>query len=107
MNILVACDSFKDALDAAGVCRAIAAGLKRSHPQAVITQMPLSDGGEGLLDVLRAPLRLAWVQADTVDPLHRPIRGRYGLSSDGMTCVVEMAEASGLQRLALAERDPL
>lgn len=105
MNILVACDSFKDALDAAGVCRAIAAGLRRSHPNATITEMPLSDGGEGLLDVLRAPLGLEWVEVDVRDPLGRIVRGRYGLSAD--TCVVEMAEASGLQRLTLAERDPL
>ena len=106
MNILVACDSFKDALPADGVCRAIAAGLQRSHPQAVVTQMPLSDGGEGLLDVLRGPLGLQWVEQTVRDPLGRPVVGRYGLSADG-TCVVEMAEASGLQRLALAERDPL
>jgi glycerate 2-kinase len=105
MNFLVACDSFKDALDAAGVCRAIAAGLKRSHPGAVIMQMPLSDGGEGLLEVLRAPLGLEWAEADISDPLGRIVRARYGLSAD--TCVVEMAEASGLQRLTLAERDPL
>src|SRR6185295_12752131 len=62
MNILVACDSFKDALPADAVCRAIAMGLKKSHPGAVITQMPLSDGGEGLLDVLRSPLGLEWIE---------------------------------------------
>lgn len=106
MHILVACDSFKDALPADAVCRAIAAGLKQSHPQAQITQMPLSDGGEGLLDVLRAPLGLTWIEAEVADPLGRPIQGRYGLSADRQTCVVEMAEASGLQRLSLAERDP-
>ncbi|HKU54989.1 MAG TPA: glycerate kinase, partial [Rhizomicrobium sp.] len=39
--------------------------------------------------------------------LGRAIQGRYGLSADRQTCVVEMAEASGLQRLTLAERDPL
>ncbi len=106
MNILVACDSFKDALSADGVCRAIAAGLRKRHPGAVITQMPLSDGGEGLLDVLRGPLGLDWVARQVRDPLGRMVTGRYGLSADG-TCVVEMAEASGLQRLTLAERDPL
>ena len=106
MNILVACDSFKDALPADAVCRAIAAGLKKSHPQAAIVEMPLSDGGEGLLDVLRAPLRLQWIAMDAADPLGRPIQARYGLSDDRQTCVVEMAEASGLQRLSLAERDP-
>jgi glycerate kinase len=106
MNILVACDSFKDALSADGVCRAIAAGLHKSHPAATITQMPLSDGGEGLLDVLRVPLGLEWAEQQVRDPLGRTVTGRYGLSPDG-TCVVEMAEASGLQRLTLAERDPL
>ena len=106
MNILVACDSFKDALSADGVCRAIAAGLKKSHPRAEVVEMPLSDGGEGLLDVLRAPLQLQWVEAEVGDPLGRPIKARYGLSGDRQTCVVEMAEASGLQRLSLDERDP-
>lgn len=107
MHILVACDSFKDALDATSVCRAIATGLKRAHPHATIQEMPLSDGGEGLLDVLRGPLNLSTVETASHDPLGRPITGRYGLSGDGKTCVVEMAEASGLQRLTLAERDPL
>lgn len=107
MNILIACDSFKDALAADGVCRAIAAGLRKSHPDARITEMPLSDGGEGLLDVLQGPLKLQWIEKEVADPLGRPIKGRYGLSGDHKTCVVEMAEASGLQRLSLAERDPL
>ena len=62
MNILVACDSFKDALPADAVCRAIATGLRKSHPGAAIIEMPLSDGGEGLLDVLRAPLGLEWIE---------------------------------------------
>src|SRR5689334_2423262 len=106
MHILVACDSFKDALTADGVCRAIAAGLKKSHPGATVMEMPLSDGGEGLLDVLRAPLGLEWIEKTVADPLGRNIAGRYGLSADRQTCVVEMAEASGLQRLTLAERDP-
>ena len=107
MNILIACDSFKDALAADAVCRAIAAGLKKSHPGARVTEMPLSDGGEGLLDVLRAPLVLNSIECEVADPLGRPVKGRYGLSADRQTCVVEMAEASGLQRMTLVERDPL
>src|SRR4051794_1350270 len=107
MNILIACDSFKDALPAEAVCRAIAAGIQHGHPHAIVTQMPLSDGGEGLLDVLRAPLGLDWIEKTIADPLGRDIRGRYGLSADRQTCVVEMAEASGLQLLTLVERDPL
>jgi glycerate kinase len=106
MNILVACDSFKDALPADAVCAAIARGLKKSHPDAAITEMPLSDGGEGLLDVLGLALDLHWIEKQVHDPLGRPVTGRYGLSADGATAVVEMARASGLQLLTLDERDP-
>jgi glycerate kinase len=106
MHILVACDSFKDALPADAVCAAIARGLKQSHPDAVMTEMPLSDGGEGLLDVLGRALNLRWIEKQVADPLGRPVAGRYGLSGDGVTAVVEMARASGLQLLTLEERDP-
>jgi len=107
MNILVACDSFKDALPADAVCRAIAAGLRKSHPGAAITEMPLSDGGEGLLDVLGQALNLNWIEIKACDPLGRTVMARYGLSADGTTAVVEMARASGLQLLTQEERDPL
>jgi glycerate kinase len=106
MNILVACDSFKDALPADAVCRAIAAGLQHSHPGAAVTEMPLSDGGEGLLDVLGQALDLRWIELPVSDPLGRTVMARYGLSADGATAVVEMARASGLQLLTLDERDP-
>jgi glycerate 2-kinase len=106
MKILVACDSFKDALPADAVCRAIAAGLRRGHAGVQVTEMPLSDGGEGLLDVLGRALSLRWIEKQVGDPLGRPVTGRYGLSADGATAVVEMAQASGLQLLTLGERDP-
>ncbi len=106
MNILVACDSFKDAMPADGVCAAIARGLKQNHPNATVTEMPLSDGGEGLLDVLGRALNLNWIDKTVSDPLGRPVGGRYGLSANGNTAVVEMARASGLQLLTLEERDP-
>ena len=106
LNVLIACDSFKDALDADAVCRAVAAGVARARPDAVITRMPLSDGGEGVLDVLRAPLDLKPVDITVQDPLGRAVTARYGLSGDGTVALVEMAQASGLQRLTLRERDP-
>ena len=79
MNILVACDSFKDALPADAVCRAIAAGLKRAHPDAMVTEMPLSDGGEGLLEVLGQALGLRWIDKQVCDPLGRTVSGRMSL----------------------------
>ena len=107
MHILIACDSFKDALDAENVCHAIARGLKRSHPSIRVTEMPLSDGGEGVLDILRKALVLKNVALSVCDPLGRPVTASYGLSAEGGTALVEMATASGLQLLTQVERNPL
>jgi glycerate kinase len=107
MRILIACDSFKDALPAEDVCRAIARGLKRGHPGLDVTEMPLSDGGEGVLAILRRTLSLSPVSRTVADPLFRPVEASYGISADGATGVVEMAKASGLELLTLAERNPL
>ena len=107
MHVLIACDSFKDALDAENVCHAIARGLARAHPGIGVTEMPLSDGGEGVLDILHKALALKSLTVAATDPLGRPVDASYGLSSDGVTALVEMATASGLQLLTQAERDPL
>lgn len=107
MRVLIACDSFKDALSAEGVCQAIARGIAKAHPGAQTVEMPLSDGGEGVLDILRRALSLKPVSLTVEDPLGRPVTASYGLSADGGTALVEMAEASGLQRLTLEERNPL
>ena len=107
MRVLIACDSFKDALAAEGVCHAIAKGFLRAHPGAEAMEMPLSDGGEGVLDILRRTLSLRTMEVEVADPLGRPVTASYGLSADGATALVEMAAASGLERLTLEERDPL
>ena len=107
MHVLIACDSFKDALDAERVCRAIATGLTRAHPGIQVTEMPLSDGGEGVLDILRRALSLRDIALEVSDPLGRPVTASYGISADGKTALVEMATASGLQLLTQTERNPL
>jgi len=40
------------------------------------------------------------------DPLYRPVESEYLVSEDGHTAYVEVANSSGLQMLALTERDP-
>jgi glycerate 2-kinase len=107
MRVLIACDSFKDALSADQVCSAIARGFVRANPDAQTTEMPLSDGGEGVLDILRRTLSLKPVQLEVTDPLGRPVMASYGISADGGTVMVEMAAASGLQLLTVEERNPL
>ena len=107
MQILIACDSFKDALSATAACKAIADGIRESGQNISVIEFPLADGGEGTVEVLTHHLELRAVQVPSVDPLFRSITASYGLSADGRTAVIEMAAASGLQLLTADERNAL
>ncbi|MCH7302667.1 glycerate kinase, partial [Pseudomonas capeferrum] len=54
MKIVIAPDSFKDSLDAAGVTRAIALGLAEVWPDAELVECPMADGGEGTMEAILA-----------------------------------------------------
>lgn len=107
MNVLIACDSFKDALDAPSVCRAIERGLKVADASVMTHIFPLADGGEGLSDILNYHLGLNRIQLSVSDPLFRTISAYYNVSADGSTAFIEMAQAAGLQLLTTEERNPL
>jgi glycerate kinase len=107
MHVLIAADSFKDALPAREVCAAIARGLSRRSPPVQIVEFPLADGGEGTLSVLSERMGLHLVEMDAVDPLARPMRAPIGVAKDGSFAVIESATVSGLGLLTPAERSPL
>ena len=96
-RVLVAPDSFKGSLTQAEVAAAIAAGVARALPGARVTELPLSDGGEGWLDTLVAADEGGrMVEVAASGPLGEPIEGRFGLVEGGRTAVIEVATASGL-----------
>lgn len=47
LRVLLAPDSFKGSLDAPAVARHMACGIRHAPPHAVVTQVPIADGGEG------------------------------------------------------------
>jgi glycerate 2-kinase len=100
---LVAPDSFKGTFTAFEAAEALAEGLRR---QGQATDMcPLADGGEGTTDVLVDALGGSLERALVRDPLGRPIQARFALLDDGVTAVVETAEASGLGLVTGEDRD--
>ncbi|BCT33745.1 glycerate kinase [Pseudomonas protegens] len=105
MKIIIAPDSFKDSLSAAGVAQAIAQGLAEVWPDAELRQCPMADGGEGTVESILAAcdgqLRSHRVQG----PLGTLVEARWGWLPQSHTAIIEMAEASGLQLLALDQRD--
>jgi glycerate 2-kinase len=106
-TVLFAPDSFKGSLTSVQVARALADGWLRARPEDTALLCPLADGGEGTLEAIAAAGGWSWQTAAVHDPLGRPIPARWLLSMDGSGAVVEMAEASGLSRVTLAERDPV
>jgi glycerate kinase len=105
MNVLIACDSFKDALSATEVCNAIAEGILYNFPESQIIQKPLADGGEGTLEALKVALNGTYQFVQTFDALHRPIEASYLWIAQQKIAIVEMAKASGLELLKPEERN--
>lgn len=107
MKIIVAPDSFKESLSAIKVSNAISKGILNILPQADIIQIPISDGGEGILDVLLNVLGGKRVSVNVRDPLNRNIKAEYGILNDNVTAIIEIAKASGLELLDDHERNPM
>jgi glycerate kinase len=109
MRVVVCPDKFAGTLSAVDAAKAMADGWRRGAPGDEVVTVPLSDGGPGFLDVLRAALGGRWVPVTTCDPLGRPVEGGVLLvDGDGAAPVayVESAQACGLHLLSPAERDP-
>ena len=77
----------------------MAAGVARYNPDWTVQLLPVADGGEGTAEVLTAASGGSFIQARASDPLLRYVSCQYGISADGTTAFINLAEASGLQRL--------
>ena len=92
MKIVLAPDSFKGSLSATGVVEVLAEGIRESAPGAAITEQPLSDGGEGTLDVL-AHHGFEIHTLTVPGSWGQPVVARFA-SRDGVA-VIESAQAFG------------
>jgi len=112
MKVVIAPDSYKDALRADAAALHIAAGLQSVVPDIAVDLCPVADGGEGFADAIAQSRR---ADAGTrivrlTDPLGRAIDARWVLinpANDRPTAVIELASASGLERVSQGERDPM
>lgn len=105
MKIVIAPDSFKESLSAAGVASALARGLRQALPTAEIRECPLGDGGEGTLDAVLAATGGEVREVRVTGPLGEPVTARWGWLAEQRTAFVEMASASGLELVPKARRD--
>lgn len=107
MRIIIAPDSFKGSLSSLEVAQAMERGVKKVLPESTTILLPLSDGGEGLVDSLVVASGGKLVEYEVQGPLGSPVRAKMGLLGDGHTAVIEMAQASGLTLIGEEQRNPL
>ena len=107
MRILIAPDSFKEALDAEDVAAALAEGVRAARPDAEVDCCPLGDGGEGSARILARACGAEELRRDISGPRGRRRMARWWRHSGSQTAYIELAEAAGLALLSPAERDPL
>ncbi len=106
-RIAIAPDSFKGAMTALEAATQIETGLKRVLSGITVRKIPMADGGEGTVRAIVESTGGRLVSRTVQDPLGRKIKATFGVSGDGDTAVIEMAEASGLALLKPKERNPL
>ncbi|MGP1991283.1 glycerate kinase [Zobellia laminariae] len=105
MKIVIAPDKFKGSLSGFEFCDAVEEGLKHVFNEAKIVKMPLADGGDGTIDVVKHYIHGDKITITVNDPLFRPISASYLYATETHIAYIEMAEASGLKLLDDADRN--
>lgn len=105
-SMILSCPTaFKGTIDARTAARAVAAGARRAFPGEQVVEMPLSDGGNGLIDALRAARGGEVGSVPVTGPLGEAVQARILRQAGG--AVVETADANGLHLVPAGRRDPL
>lgn len=104
MKVVIAPDGFGGTLTARQAAAAMAEGWRSVRPDDELVVVPMSDGGEGLLDVVATPDD-TWVTTEVAGPQGHPLDALLLLRGDG-SVVVESATACGLHLLPVERRSP-
>ena len=99
MRIVVAPQAFKESLSAREAAEAIARGVRRALPSAEVVLLPVADGGDDTLETLVDTTGGEYREAQVTGPVGEQVRARWGVLGDGVTAVVEAAEACGMVRM--------
>lgn len=111
MKIVIAPDSFKDAMPASEVCGYIYEGLVSVKPDIAGHVCPVSDGGENFTGTLSYGQAAAKRQLSKAsDALGREIQVAWALLEGEQeqpdTAIIELAAACGIEALGHEERNP-
>lgn len=106
MSILISPDSFKGSLSALEVSQAIEKGIQMVNPDITTLKVPLADGGEGTKEAMIEATEGKKLTVETTDALGRTINAQYGITGNNNTAIVELAAASGLDKIEENDLNP-
>ena len=107
VKIVIAPQYFKGSLSALKVAQAMAEGVRRVLPHAETLIVPMADGGEGTVEALVEATQGRIMVTEVTGPLGEGVSAKWGILGDGLTGVVEMAAASGLNLVPPGKLNPL
>ncbi len=107
VKIVIAPQGFKGNLTALQVSQAIDNGIRRVVPSVITAIVPMADGGEGTMQALVDAIGGEMIPVEVTDPLGGRVIAHFGLLSDKVTGVIEMAAASGLNLVPPQKLNPL
>ncbi|MEH0156168.1 glycerate kinase [Limibacter armeniacum] len=106
MNILIAPNAFKGSLSAKQTADIMSAAVKDVAHDAVVTKIPIADGGDGFTEVMVETLGGELLECDTVDANNKAIKGKIGVVGQDLA-IVDVATASGIARLDEGALQPM
>lgn len=104
MKIIFAPDSFKGSLSSQQVCELLEKQAKKVFPVCETISLPVSDGGEGAVEVVIPSVQGRIEVKEVHDPLGRKVSAEYGIFK-GDCVMIEMAAASGITLVEEEKRD--
>ncbi|MCB0338347.1 MAG: glycerate kinase [Bdellovibrionales bacterium] len=107
MKILVCLDSFKESITAHKAGRIIIESIQNLHPSANITNIPLSDGGEGFLECILSYNKLDQCESTVHGPLNVETSSIYYFDANKGQVFIESANSIGLHLVPMRSRAPL
>ncbi|PZG34856.1 glycerate kinase [Listeria ivanovii] len=106
MNIVIAPDAFKESASAMQVAKAIKSGWQKARPTDMIHLLPVSDGGEGLLAVLKESCAMDIYPTEVTRLDGKKMLASYGILKEKQIAVIESATVIGLDLITADKRNP-
>lgn len=109
-KVLVAMDSMKGCLDSYHASLWVAVGLMDEWPEAEVTYTPVSDGGEGMTDMVAAGRKdVELCDCKVKGPLGKNVEASWlkRKQDNGLCAYIDFASAAGLTLIEEAQRNPM